>query len=478
MKNLTFTVLLAFIAIGAFAQQIAVPNGNFESWNSSTFDYPRYYESSNSEVLRNKLPFNAEKSTSAYHGSYALKLTSVANSKDSMFGYIINGSTEDEPDKWHGGAPISGTPTGIRGYYKATLTAGDTALVLVAFSKAGVNIGTYVHKIYNQASSYSLFTYNFSPALSQTPDSVVFAVVSSNPFLNKMITGTVLYIDSVSLTGIATQPPLLNGDFELWDSKTFDEPQKWYAEYGRQMPQLKTTNAYKGQFAARLETVADDHHGNPVARGGYLSTGYYPENCNPCNQIGGYPFTRMSDTLSFWYKYTPTAGGKAIVRAVLKKNGNQIWSNDVMLTATSTYTNKELPITNFGMQTPDTIIIEIQSNIWEDSTLNHVGSVLMIDEIQLKSEPLKTGILKSFSYRGARVYPNPAGDYLNINFDGTTPMPGTKLLIVNAIGQTLLAQELDAGNTEIDIRGLQKGVYFYLIESPGVKVKSGRLLIK
>lgn len=470
-KQLLFILLLAVFASSA---QQSIPNGNFEMWTTTTYQNPRYYvNTSNRDMMRTGLPFNCVKVTDAYHGNAAIKLTSVANETDSMFGYMINSDAEGSPDMWHGGIPYSQKPSGIRGYYKSAVAAGDTALIFVAFSKAGVNIGVYAIQITGIHSSYTLFEQTFSPALSEIPDSVIFGATSSNAISEQMVVGSMLQIDSISFIGVTTQPTLLNGDFEDWDNVSAEKPANWFVEEsGRNQNGVKRiTTAYKGIAAIELTTILDENENGPRARGMNVSTGFYPRNCNQCNMVGGYPFTNKMDTLVFWYKYTPMGGSVAEVGTRLKKNGNIIGGNNIPLEAASSYRYIELPIQS--SENPDTLIVEFRSSRWEDSLLMQIGGVLILDEVQLKSQPLNTGIPISMANSKTAVYPNPSNG--NIQIDANTTLSTVE--VMNILGEVLYIQYPNAQHLSIDLSHLPKGAYFYRITGSDSSVKTGKLLL-
>lgn len=454
MKIKTLVALALGLLTTSIQAQNAVPNGNFEQWNSLSFENPKYYQSSNKDVYRTGLTYNCVKVTDAYHGSFALKMTTAANARDTMFAYVVNGNPENDPGSWHGGIPYNQKPTGIRGYYKSNVATGDTALIIVAFSKAGINIGTYVLKLYGLHNSYTMFSQTFSPALSQTPDSVIFAATSSNALIESAVSGSMLQIDSVSFTGVSSQPALLNGSFEEWETTTVETPVKWYINDGNNIPILKTTDLYKGQYAIRLETDQGENNGNPRANPGSVSTGYYLRNCNQCTEQGGYPFSKAVDTLIFWYKYSPASNGKAQVFINLKKNGNNIWGNGLELSAAANYQYAELPI--FPGQTPDTLIVNFQSGRWQDSGLAHIGSVLIVDEVQLKSEPLRTGLSFLRRNNAMSLYPNPAGNTLSVHFNINNP---AYLRITDIEGREIMLLAAGEKDLQVDVSTLPEGLY-------------------
>jgi hypothetical protein len=207
-----------------------------------------------------------------------------------------------------------------------------------------------------------------------------------------------------------------------------------------------------------------------------LSTGYYPSNCDQCNQSGGQPFTNTADTLVFWYKYTAVAGSKGSVSFMLKKNGNIIGGNQLELEPTLTFLKIEIPIQTF--QAPDTLTVDFQSSRWTDSLPDQSGAVLIVDEVQLKSQPLHTSIFKIDRVHALSVYPNPASKEVNIRMENITGYPNVNFKLVNALGQTVYVTELSDPLSTIDLRAWQAGAYFFQVESAGKALQSGRLIVE
>lgn len=474
IRSLLLTALLA-CTLSLQAQQ-SIPNGNFENWNHSEYDQPKYYMGSNREAYADGFSFNCIKSTDAYHGSSSVQLTTVVNATDTTLGYIINSEPDGDPENWHGGVPLNGKPTGIRAYFKSNIATGDTGLILVTFSKDGANIGTYMLPIVGVHATYSLLDYTFNPALSLTPDSVIFAATSSLPFGETYIPGSTLTIDSVSLTGIATQPAMLNGDFEQWEIIPIDIPSNWYtSDSGSDL--LKSTDAHSGMYAVKMQTAMGDNDGVPVARGAMISTGYFDRNCSSnCLLKGGYPYTNTIDTLFFWYKYTSVGNSKASAYVTLKKNQMIVGGTSITLDGAASYQLGMLPF--FSMQTPDTLVVQFQSNRWEDSLLTQVGSVLIIDGVVLKSQPT-TGLSKAkIQEEHITVYPNPATNNLYITI-GTGVIPeNCYLTIYNILGQQLHTVKLLNTSTPIQMEMFANGTYLYTIRNNNTIVKQGRVVLQ
>jgi hypothetical protein len=463
MKKNLLLLCLMFVAIIVHGQTASTPNGDFEQWTTGTCDNLQNYpiNSNTQNFFRYHLPFNVIKTTNAYHGTYAVQLSTNATATDTSFGYFINANPNGPPSNWTGGMAYSEKPTGIRGYYTYNIAATDSATIIIAFSKSGINIGTYIYPIGGIHNTYTLFDFNFNPALPVTPDSVVFGVLSCKlgPNGPMGVPGGILKIDSVSFKVAGPQPALMDGDFELWKSQSFYSPNNWYLQSDNALAVNRTTDVKAGNYAIELQTYLGDHNNHPVAQGGSISTGYYPENCNNCTQQGGYPFSNKVDTLAFWYKYVPSGNDSAGVFLNFKKNGVGIFGTGVSLHAASTYQYKEIPF-NMG-QSPDSVIVQFQSSSWNDTLTSFVGSDLKIDEIHFKSQSIITGIFNYKNESSLSVFPNPTTGKIQIQSLGSIQ----NLEIYNVLGEQIYKAPYSKQQTmnEVDLSNFQKGIYFVKI---------------
>jgi hypothetical protein len=472
------TLLLAagFFAFVFNVSAQSIPNGDFETWYSTSYEIPEnYVQSSNTDVFfRCQTPFNCVKTTDSYSGTYAVQLTTELGNNDTCFGYFINGNPNNEdPSNWHGGIPYTEMPTGLKGYYKSAIPAGDSAGVIVIFSKAGIQIGQYIMKLYGTNASYVPFTLNFTPALSMAPDSVMFGVTSSDVFNGIAIAGSTITIDSVTFTGGVTQPALMNGSFETWNTIPIDIPTGWFVNSSQGEGFTKTTDSYAGTYAAELTTYEGDRNGNPTAQAGNLSTGYYFCNGGPCYLYGGLPYTNQIDTLTFYYNYAPMADDSAQVDMQFKAGGNQFsWQGKLLEGTGGTYQYVEIPF-NLG-SVPDSVVISILSSTWKDSALVYIGSVLKIDQLQFKSQPLPSGITDFSNNKDVSVYPNPSTGMVYIQSDSKI----SELEITNVIGEKVYSAEIGNYKTAVDFSRQPKGVYFYKLKNSDKIISKGKLIIQ
>ena len=481
MKKIIYSAAFLIIGVASLQAQSAIPNGNFENWTSGTFNVPTGYSGSNqSTFFQCNSPFNCVQTTDAYHGSYAVQLTTNVGTMDTCMGYVGNFNTNsggNSPCQFKGGVPYAQRPTSLRGYYKSNVVAGDSAGILVVFKLAGNCIGSYMKKFYGLHNTYTLFSINFSPALTSTPDTMIFAAISSDVFDNIQKNGSMFKFDSLSFTGGVSQPTGFNGDFENWQSQTLNKPANWYINTdGSGNGVYQTTDAEAGNYAAELKSFLNFHKDGSTfgSSGGSISTGYYPNNCiGSCQQMGGNPFTHQIDTLAFYYKYIPTSNDTASVYLNFKKSGSMVFGTGSNIFSTSGglgYHYMEIP---FNIGTPvDSVIVSFQSSSWRDTATTFIGSDLKIDEVHFKSQPLNTGIQLYDERAGINVFPNPSNDGAFIISNIKT---FDLIRVYNIYGQEVNAQiikQADYANVQIKAAG----AYFVQINSEG-KVTTQKVIV-
>lgn len=431
----------AFLACAGAVQSQTILNGNFENWSTISFDEPNTWFTSNREAPG----FNTITKVTGFAGS-AIKIETKAdpdNLGDFIGGFISN--TEGDPTEGEGGVPFSQQPTAITGKIMANLVGNDTALLLVVFKKNGAVTSTNIFKL-NGKNQTTFTDFSFPISLSAAPDSVVIACASSNLISSEGIeVGSSITIDNLAFTGPGVTQTIPNGGFEQWTTTTQNELDGW--EYFNNTETIsRATDKYKGSYALKLETK--DFGGGNVGSG-FISNGYN----------SGLPYTKTVDTLIGWYKYSTPGNDSGSVGVSLAKNGMGIGGGFVFLTPKTTFTYFEIPI--FVMSAPDSLRINIASS----SGMNAVaGSTLIIDEVQLKSAPLNTGLnpfakLKSFS----KAYPNPATNLLTIQ---TIETHDLVLTIYDVTGKLVNTASFTKGqNIELNISALPAGLYTYQLQS-------------
>jgi hypothetical protein len=386
MKKKLLTITFVLFSILIFSQSI--PNGGFESWTINNFENPAsFINTSNYQFVNgsSQTGVNVTKTTDAYHGTYAIKLLTTGTGTNVNFAYFSNGDPGKTPAQ--GGTPYSQKPTGIRFYYKSNIIAPDSALFIAVFKKAGVAIGTYLYKIGSTQTACTLFNKTFTPALTVNPDTVVIAAASSNAFANFALAGNSLQIDSVSFTGVTSQPANFNGDFEVWQPKQDDKLNGWLLRGDFK----RTTDFFSGSYAIELQTTIQSFGGSGISAGEAYTGVYTPTTVSAIGLIGGAPYTvpaSLQDTLVFHYKYIPadpTDNGE--VYLYFKKNGVQTTQAQFTLAISPGYTQK-LALINFTSTTvADSVNISFRSSKYP-YLASYAGSDLKIDNMYLTSQKI------------------------------------------------------------------------------------------
>lgn len=473
MKKHLLILSFTFAFFSSIAQT-AIPNGDFESWSTATYEYPEFFISnSNPEAFFNcNTPFNVIKSTDAYSGSYALQMTTNSGTSDTCFGYVVNTSTNTGgPGSWVGGIPMTENPTGIMGYYKYNQASADSAIIIIQARQGGTTIGTYFYFLSGLHTTYNAFNFTFSPALAVTPDSIIVAIASSDPNYSGT-PGSTLLIDDFSFTGVTAQPSQLNGGFESWLSVSLDMPNSWSSNRDGV---YKTTDKYAGNFAIELQTYLGENNGTPRAQSGYSSNGYYDNACN-CMR-GGFPFSNQVDTLQFYYKYVPAdPTDSAQVAVAFKNSGVNVGWASMYLHSSPSYQLAEIPF-NLGSM-PDTAIVMLQSSNWNDTTINFVGASLKVDDIQFKSQPIITGIGNGLNLSNeVSVFPNPFNSNATILIGQNINTVGMEITLYDLSGRVVKKIKTSDHKIIIDRNGLNNGIYLYDIINETGKIKSGKVVV-
>lgn len=458
-KLLLFTTMLV-LQINLHGQ--AVPNGTFENWNSISYDDPDGWNNGNlRDIQRMGVPSVTK--VSGYSG-FAIRIQTNITSGDTSDSYIINTNNPcSDPAQWTGGVPYSQQPTAITGYYRYSLLGNDTAIMLVIFRKNGVHIGDNFIMIRGTGNQPTFASFSFPVTCSGVPDSIIIAAAPSNKKDNNIATnGSFIEFDNLGFAGTTQAIP--GGTFENWTTKSYDNASGWESWNNGVS---KTTSSYGGNFAVRIETL-NEMCGGSNANSSGITTGHMTENNGPA---GGIPYTNTNDTLCGYYKYTAMGNDTAGIYVSLTKNGTPVGGNNKWLTATTNYTYFEMPF-QAGI-TPDTIRIDIQSSEWPVTSAN-VGSILYIDNLYLKSSPLKIFENGNILFYGF-PYPNPVKDILNIRFDNAiTSIMDMQLYDMTGRGREIESVNYDRHLTSmtLDVAKLAPGIYFYEIRIPEGIIRS------
>jgi hypothetical protein len=212
MKNILLISSIFIFNVYLFSQT-TLPNMDFEDWTSyagGQYEEPSggVWTTANKVVLLSVIfPVTTEKTTDAYSGTYAAKMTSIMTSISMLVtGSLATGTfneTETPPNNMHLGMPFTGRPEKFTGYYKYINNNGDSCDIYAILSKwdgtTRQEVGRAAMRSTLEVSAYTKFELTFNYTSADVPDSISVVFASSAAGDQMLGTdGSTLYIDSVA----------------------------------------------------------------------------------------------------------------------------------------------------------------------------------------------------------------------------------------------------------------------------------------
>ncbi len=431
----TLLASLMLLSLGAKAQSLS--NTDFEDWTISTYDDPAsYWLTGNADDA----PDVTVSKVAGYQSTNAIRLQTIDNGIDTIPAFIING--EGDPISGDGGMPFAGQPTAINGYYRSSIGAGDTALLLVVLKANGNILSQDIFKFTGSHSSFTAF--NFPINISSAADSVIIAATSSNAVdWVGVQPGSWIEFDSLEFTGATTQPVITNGNFEDWMQVEMHEPDDW--QYDGDVK--RSTDKYSGTYAAQLNTT-DDGSGP-----------------NQAQLIGGMVYSGTIDTLSGWYKYaTPgTADSGMVMIMYADGSGMPVHMEFNSLPPAANYTNFSFPLDDQGNGASFVALIFSSSSFFG---MPEDGSTFLLDKLEVKQQ--NVGIKNATAkLSGIKAYPNPATDVLHVSLTnpGKDEVTVSVFDLKGAVQYHTTVKATAAGDIAVPVSTLSKGMYFYSVKT-------------
>jgi hypothetical protein len=200
-----------------------------------------------------------------------------------------------------------------------------------------------------------------------------------------------------------TTEVLAGGDFDNWieftqGELTYDKPAgDWWdglnylGVIGGPITVEKTTDAYMGDYALRLETKA---WGEDLTIPGILASGYFdPDQPIGENLIIGKPFDKKPTHFNGYIKYQPADNDTLVIFVALTKFNSQNSVRDTIATAEfvsfeniSTYTPFNIGFDYSQNVTPDSVHVILLASVSGKEMKGHNGSVLFVDELSFTYE--------------------------------------------------------------------------------------------
>lgn len=453
-KSITLCILL-FGLLSLKAQPL-VPNGSFETWENFTFfNFPTGWISS--PMMEGSYFTVLKVEDDASDGTKSTRLLTISNGNEGTddgmvligdFSEGINGALWDTPvDMLH----LS---------VKYSAEAGDAVFIMVNLYKDGQIIG---RTMYSGTGSVQNWTPLSLPIVFENPevtvpDRMFMAILSSypgdevpeelvgpgyNPSLYAATAGTWLMVDDVYFTlGASTEKILVpNHSFEDWNSVSAVQPNGWGTNvlnyFGTtDEPVTKSTDAFVGDFAARLEVISQQE-------GAELYLG---------DRSQGVAFTDQPQAIAFNYKFMPSGNDNAHLQVAFhgQDDGNyqEYWQGawvDINAPAAEyTSTFAKIFYGKGNTFTPERLLISVYGG-------NNEGSVLLVDNVRFVD-------LRNVSL-------------LLLDDDSNNPIPNA-VVSISGIQNSMFSQQ----NGQIDLQ-LPDGTYNYTIAAQGYVTKTGSFTV-
>ncbi len=465
-------VLTTLFTLNSYSQ--AVSNGSFENWSTITaYEEPDNMATQNIQVYFSTMNGNVVKSTDKVEGNYSVKMTTVIANGDTVSGMVTN---SDFGDDFSGGQAYTLQPDSFYFASKSNILSGDTAIVGVIFKKNGNFIAFGVEKITGTQSSWQNYAVEIMWMVNIQPDTMLFIAASSD-FDGTPKNGSELYLDDINFG--SGNGSLINGGFENWSPKTFEEPTNWstfnvVSLFFPPAYAVQSSDAYIGNYALEITTKMINNGEDTLA---HVSNGVMKYN----NWTGGQRVYNNPMKLSGYYKYAPNGNDSAIValRSTLWNNitNNRITvqQNLITLGAASSYTYFEIDLSYNAWPKVDTLGIAFaSSNVYNGKANVGVGSKLLLDSLNITYFPV--GINEQSENKiSISTYPQPAQNEVNFSFESNVQQ--VELLIYNSEGKLIGTHNYSNLNTlRIETTSYNSGMYFYKIRLDG-KLSSGKFQI-
>lgn len=469
--------LSALILIGSIAIGQNILNSSFENWTTDTaYNSPDNMETMNLQGFFINGSGNTNKSIDAHQGNYSARMESVQNGSATLIGMINNGLYDGQTAS--GGVPYSSKPDSVYFWVKYNVMPGDTAAVAFFFKKISTVYGAGYQFFTGQSNTWTRIGIPITYQLPINPDSIIFMAVSSNPN-GVPFTGSVLYVDDIQFSGGA--PTIPNGAFENWTAATFEQPDDWFAysfvNLFLDSPYVeKSTDAFHGNYSIKLTTRIEGGDTFAFFSNGDISNDDWdqgkPVNWDPMKLTGYYKSIPIAnDTAAIAVRTTrwDAAQSKKIIteEQLIKLGPTTVW---MPFEINFKYNSHQAPVDTLQLAFGASNLINGQINAAN-------GSQLWIDSLNLQLYPL--GINNSVSNTNLiKVFPNPASEQINFQFEGDLMNSPKKLIVFDA--QSKKQIEINSSNSvfsTIDISQLAAGIYFYIIES-NQKIYNGKFSVR
>ena len=248
----------------------------------------------------------------------------------------------------------------------------------------------------------------------------------------------------IILLSLSSQAQITNSGFENWTNSLVDD---WTAEYDFGLTQ--STDAHTGSYAAVIHNWYTYLHGTLEYRGAVTQ---YPDN-----------FTGM-------YKYisAPFSAGTVNI-VVVSTEGDTIIDDMGYFGPETEWTGFSVMLTQDVVPTDpaDSIFIYFTNSTEQCPNGDFDCDFLHLDDLSLS---FVSAALTEVEAISMSLFPNPANDILNIQFNEMITGESVELFILDMTGKIVLNQVILDQEVTVDVQALEPGTYIakFMTQDKGV----------
>lgn len=356
-----------------------------------------------------------------------------------------------------GGIPFNASPDSVILFASYKIASLDSAGVLLILKKNGNILVDSLYKFTgNTDGKFTRIALGISNQSGETPDSLIFGVLSTNYFAGKTDTSSIIVLDSIGFTGTALTLP--NAGFESWTFQNHYQPKGWYcSDQGRVWPggtytTSISTEKYHGNLALKLSNVATDKG----VMNGTVSTGSLFSN-QP-----SFPVNVRFDSLFASVQFYPSSQDSLQIMVQFFKNGTNIGFGMGNLNQTMDhFVPVAIPVFYNDPAIPDSAQVSFHLTAHDQGS---AGTWALIDAVTFGEMSV---LNKPISDPGnIRLFPNPANNFIAMETDDLSP-PLPDLLLYDLSGRLIqrLSAQMNGSIFVFSVSGVPEGMYLGVLQS-------------
>lgn len=232
-----------------------------------------------------------------------------------------------------------------------------------------------------------------------------------------------------------------------------------------------------------VSLVAGQTNGLLPPISGIILSGIINPSATPPVQLG-YPFSQRKDSLGFFARYQPTGVDTAFAQVIFyKRQSVAPFKRDTIaqgltkINATNGTFNLHYVEMLYNPSFINTTLPDSALIVFSSSTRvgGQIGSTLWVDD--LKWGTINTGITETIQNENIKLSPNPADEFVTINFGNSKAIKQFEILDLN--GKLIESFTVNSKTETIGVGHLNNGLYFYTVRDKNSSIiTAGKFTVK